>query len=299
MRRCRLSCKLFRGLVMPEPLIRSVSDTARWVAYHRATESDRSDRLFNDSYARRLAGERGALIGRKLHQNQWAIALRTFLFDHAITELLSREPIDIFVNLAAGLDSRPYRLPLPSSLQWIEVDLPEIVEPKRQLLIDEKPHCQLEILTEHLGDEARRRSLFSELNQRAQCIAVMSEGLLTYLDEDKVTSLAADLHAQPHFRYWLVEVVAPKVLAFINRKWGKYLEAGNAKMTFAPADWRKFYRERGWEVVSFEEMAQAALQTNRGPSSLKLMRILRKLFPSWYKKRAQLWESGVALLRQA
>jgi len=284
---------------MHEPLIRSVSDTARWVAYHRATESDRPDRLFNDPYARRLAGERGALIGRKLHENAWAIALRTFLFDHAISELLSREPIDMFVNLAAGLDSRPYRLSLPSTLQWIEVDLPEIVEPKRQLLIGEKPHCQLEILTEHLGDEARRRILFSELNQRAQFIMVMTEGLLSYLDEDKVTSLAADLRAQPNFRYWLVEVMAPKVLAFVDRKWGKHLAAGNARMAFAPADWRKFYRERGWEVVNFAEMAQAALQSNRGPGSLKVMRILRKLFPAWYEKRAKLWESGVALLRRA
>lgn len=284
---------------MPKPLIRSVSDTARWVAYHRATESDRPDRIFNDPFARRLAGERGELIGRKLHQNAWAIALRTYLFDRAISNLLSHEPIDMLVNLAAGLDSRPYRLPLPSTLQWIEVDLPEIVEPKRQLLIDEKPHCRLEILTEHLGDEARRRTLFSELNQRAHCIVVMSEGLLTYLDEDKVTSLAADLHAQPHFHYWLVEVSAPKVLAFIDRKWGKHLAAANARMAFAPADWRQFYRDRGWEVGSFEEMIKAALQTNRGPGSLKLMRILRKLFPAWYEKRAQLWESGVALLHRA
>jgi methyltransferase (TIGR00027 family) len=284
---------------MGEPLIRSLSDTARWVAYHRATESDRPDRLFSDPYARRLAGERGALIGRKLHQNAWAIAVRTFLFDQAISELLSREPIDMFVNLAAGLDSRPYRLSLPSTLQWIEVDLPEIVEPKRQLLIGEEPHCQLEILTEHLGDEARRRALFSELNKRAQCIVVMTEGLLGYLDEERVTSLAADLHALPHFRYWLVEVVSPNVLAMINRKWGKHFAAANAKMAFAPADWRKFYRDRGWEAVSFAEMAQAALQTNREPGPMKVMRILRKLFPAWYEKRAKLWESGVALLRRA
>jgi methyltransferase (TIGR00027 family) len=284
---------------MDEPLIRSLSDTARWVAYHRATESDRSDRLFNDPYACRLAGERGALIGRKLHENAWAIAVRTFLFDRAISELLSRKPIDMVLNLAAGLDSRPYRLPLPSSLQWVEVDLPEIVEPKRQLLVAEKPHCQLEILTEHLGDEARRRILFSELNQRAQCIMVMTEGLLSYLNEDKVTALAADLHAQPHFRYWLVEVMAPNVLAYVDRKWGKHLAAANAKMAFAPADWRKFYRERGWELESFADMAQTAFQKNRGPSSLKLIGIIRKLFPAWYEKRGQLWESGVALLHPA
>ncbi len=135
---------------MSEPLIRSISDTARWVAYHRATESDRPDSIFRDPYARRLAGERGELIGRKLRQNAWAIAIRTYLFDKAIRGLLSREPVDMVVNLAAGLDSRPYRLELPPWLQWIEVDLPEIVDAKRRILSDEKPHCQLEVTTEHL-----------------------------------------------------------------------------------------------------------------------------------------------------
>lgn len=69
---------------MSEPLIRSVSDTAHWVAFHRATESDRKDHIFDDPYARSLAGERGALIGRKLRENAWAIAMRTYLFDNEI-----------------------------------------------------------------------------------------------------------------------------------------------------------------------------------------------------------------------
>ena len=75
---------------MPEPLIRSISDTARWVAHHRATESDRPDAIFRDPHARSLAGERGELIGRKLNANAWAIAVRTYLFDKAIRGLLSR-----------------------------------------------------------------------------------------------------------------------------------------------------------------------------------------------------------------
>ena len=33
----------------------------------------------------------------------------------------------VVVNLAAGLDARPYRMPLPSSLLWVQVDLPAIL----------------------------------------------------------------------------------------------------------------------------------------------------------------------------
>jgi len=283
---------------MAEPLIRSISDTARWVAFHRATESERPDAIFRDPYARRLAGERGELIGRKLRENAWAIAIRTYLFDKAIRELLSGEPIEMVVNLAAGLDSRPYRLELPPRLQWVEVDLEEIVDPKQQVLANEKPRCQLEVVTQHLGDEAEQRALFSQLNQRAQRIVAMSEGLLTYLDEDKVTALAADLHAQPHIQYWLVEVVSPRVLEMINRKWKRHFEAANAAMAFAPADWRKFYRERGWEPVAFEDMAQTARQMNREPGMMKVFRVIGRVLPGWGQKQNKIWESGVALLRR-
>jgi methyltransferase (TIGR00027 family) len=284
---------------MPEPLIRSISDTARWVAFHRATESERSDAIFHDPYARRLAGERGEQIGRRLHQNAWAIAVRTYLFDQAIGSLLSKEPIDMLVNLAAGLDSRPYRLELPSGLRWVEVDLPEIVDSKREMLTGEVPRCQLEIITQHLGDRDQRRTLFAQLNEKAGCIAVMSEGLLTYLDEDKVTSLAEDLHAQGHFQYWLAEVISPAVLNWINRKWEHHFEAANSPMRFAPADWRRFYRDRGWEPQEFNDMASTAKKLNREPGMMKFFRILGQAFPRWNEKQSKVWESGVALLRRA
>jgi O-methyltransferase involved in polyketide biosynthesis len=44
------------------PLIRNISDTARWAAVFRARESDRPDALFRDPFARRLAGQRGEQI---------------------------------------------------------------------------------------------------------------------------------------------------------------------------------------------------------------------------------------------
>jgi methyltransferase (TIGR00027 family) len=283
---------------VPKPLIRSISDTAHWVAYHRATESERPDAIFRDPFARRLAGERGEFIARELHENDWAIAIRTYLFDHAILGLLGREPIDMVVNLAAGLDSRPYRLELPASLQWVEVDLPDVIDPKQQLLANEKPRCRLEIVTQHLGEPAERVRLFSQLNQRAEHIAAMSEGLLAYLDEEKVTSLAGDLHAQAHFQYWLVEVMSPQVLAWVNRKWRHHFEAADAVMQFAPSDWRAFYRERGWEPVEFKNMAQTAFELKREPRMMKVFRILGQMFPSWGAKQAKAWESGVALLRR-
>src|ERR1700727_2705347 len=109
--------------------VRNLSDTALWVAYFRARETQRPDALFRDPFAERLAGERGFEIANTLAQgnkHEWAWVARTYLFD----EFLSREiqeGSDLVVNLAAGLDSRPYRMDLPPALQWVEVDLLEIV----------------------------------------------------------------------------------------------------------------------------------------------------------------------------
>jgi methyltransferase (TIGR00027 family) len=284
--------------IMTEPLIRSISDTARWVAYHRATESDRPDAIFKDPFARQLAGERGASIARVLHDNDWAIAVRTYLFDTAIKTLLAREPIDVVVNLAAGLDSRPYRMDLPPTLGWIEVDLPQILEEKRQILANEKPACKLEVIAANLGDVVGRKAVFTKLNTRGRNILVITEGLLIYLDNEKVSSLAADLLAQPNFRYWMAEITSPKVLEFINRKWKPYFEAANSVMSFAPADWRKFFRDRGWGVESFENLAETAVTLHRAPRMLRVFNLIGQAFPGWREKQRLVWESGLALLKR-
>src|SRR5678816_2335488 len=74
-----------------DPLVRDISDTARWVAYYRAQETDRPDPHFRDPFARQLAGERGEKIA-KAHtfgdKNAWSFTARTVLFDEFITCLL-------------------------------------------------------------------------------------------------------------------------------------------------------------------------------------------------------------------
>ena len=70
-----------------EPLIRDISDTARWVAVYRARESERPDAVFTDPFARALAGERGERIAQAMpfgEQTAWAFIARTVAFDRLI-----------------------------------------------------------------------------------------------------------------------------------------------------------------------------------------------------------------------
>ena len=112
---------------MPEPLISNVSDTACWMAAERAAESVRPDALFNDPLANRLAGDRGRAIAAtapRLTRNGWPSVTRTKLIDDLVAESV-KSGCDRVLNLAAGFDTRPYRLELPTGLEWIEVDLPQ------------------------------------------------------------------------------------------------------------------------------------------------------------------------------
>src|SRR3954471_23306690 len=111
----------------------NISDTARWVAMYRAMESDRKDAIFRDPLARHLAGERGAEILRAMPKGRayaWPMIVRTALFDEIVLRVIEREGVDTVLNLAAGLDARPYRLPLPRRLKWIDVDLPAMIDYK-------------------------------------------------------------------------------------------------------------------------------------------------------------------------
>src|ERR1700687_4288006 len=103
--------------------VRNIADTALGVAYFRARETERPDALFRDPFAERLAGARGVEIANTLpegNKHEWAWVARTYLFDKFIAQAVS-EGADMVINLAAGLDARPYRMDLPSSLQWLEV----------------------------------------------------------------------------------------------------------------------------------------------------------------------------------
>src|SRR3989454_10568535 len=140
--------------------IQHVSDTARWVALYRAMESERPDALFRDPYARKLAGERGERILASLQKGRawaWPMIVRTAVLDELILRTIERDRVDTVLNLAAGLDTRPYRLPLAPSLRWVEVDFPDVIAYKQQQLAGERPACALEQIGAGLADAADRR----------------------------------------------------------------------------------------------------------------------------------------------
>ena len=254
----------------PTSNVRNISDTALWVAYFRARETQRTDALFWDPYAERLAGERGFQIANTLrdgNKQEWAWVARTYLFDQFIARTI-HDGADLVVNLAAGLDARPYRMELPSSVQWVEVDLEELISYKQEVLAGETPRCRLERVSLDLSDLAGRQQLFEELNSRASKIAVVSEGLLIYFTPEEVASLAEDLAVGSHFKTWVIDLASPGQLKLMQRTTGRDLSEAGAAFKFGPPEGPEFFVPHGWEPRDVQGLLKTAAQLKRSPAEL-------------------------------
>lgn len=249
-------------------VITHVSDTARWTALHRATESARPDALFRDPLAERLAGEQGhAIVAHvpRSTRNGWWLVARTKIIDDAILQAID-DGCDRVLNLAAGLDTRPYRLPLPTQLTWVEADLPELLAEKTELLAEERPRCRLTRTAVDLADPVAREAFLDKALDGATKALVLTEGLLMYLDENDVTALSAAL-ARPEVAWWMLDFAGPGLKKMMNKKMAGLVQ--NAPFKFAPANGVAFFENLGWRVVDAESLFSAARRFHRLP---KLMR---------------------------
>jgi len=259
-----------------EPLIRDITDTARWVAAIRAQETARPDALFRDPFAQRLAGQRGQAIAADMAtraRQNWPMPIRTYAFDSLIAEHLASGG-DAVVNLAAGLDARPYRIDLPPTLRWIEVDLPAMIDSKESVLGSETPRCALRRVRLDLANREARRSLFAELNREGRNILVLTEGLLIYLEPSHVAELSEDLAAQSNIRRWALDLVSPGLRLMLMKQFGSPLEEAKVPFRFSPGEGPGFFAAQGWRPTSVMSLFKTAAKLRRLPAWMRLFALL-------------------------
>ena len=281
--------------------IDNISDTARWVAVYRALETARPDAIFRDPFAERLAGERGHQIMEEMPSGRayaWPMIVRTAVFDEIILEAVQQRQVDLVLNLAAGLDARPWRLPLPPALRWVDVDLPGILDYKAEALRDEKPVCRYEAVAVDLRDAQKRQVLFAELGAASSRSIVVTEGLLIYLAPEQVAALATDLHAQPGFQEWLIDLASPQLIQRMNRTWGKNLAAGGAPFRFAPAEGTEFFRPYGWREALFRSNWEEAQRLKRTMKGIWLWKLIGRLSPKRVREGVRRFSGFVLLARE-
>jgi methyltransferase (TIGR00027 family) len=280
--------------------IENISDTARWVAVYRAMETARPDAIFHDPFADRLAGPRGRQILDAMPKGRayaWPMIVRTAVIDEIVLDAVRNRKADLVVNLAAGLDARPWRLPLPPSLHWVDVDLPGILNYKTEALRNETPVCRYEAVTLDLTDVEARRALFSRLAAGSSRAIVISEGLLIYLAPEQVAALATDLHAQSSFKEWVIDLGSPQLLKRMERTWGKSLAASGSPFLFAPAEGTEFFKPCGWREAQFRSMWEEARRLHRTMKGAWFWNAIGRLYPKRVREGFRRF-SGIVLLER-
>jgi methyltransferase (TIGR00027 family) len=274
------------------PIITHVSDTARWVAAYRAAESARPDALFRDPYAARLAGPQGQAIAKSARtsmSNGWPIIARTKLIDDLVLKSIA-DGCDRVLNLAAGLDTRPYRLDLPADLAWIEADLPAMVDDKDAFFAAEKARCVLSREKVDLADGAARAAFLERATRDAKKVLVITEGLLIYLEEPVVAGLARELAGYPGVAWWILDLAAPPIKQMMSKR----MSFDNAPLHFAPAEGVAYFEERGWKVLEVEPMLHRARGMKRLPLFLNIVATVLPV-PNPRKVGRAMW-SGIVRL---
>ena len=216
---------IFDDKMMSE-LSDDVADTCRLVAGLRALESDRNDSIFanKDPLAKYLAGpkvmekvtfELRSFFATPTPETLDGVPMRALALDDRIEEacnLAQETPIRQVVVIGAGMDTRAYRLQLPH-VHWFEVDMPEVIARKEELLRTNVPDDLQGILKADNIKALSRVSLNLKDNLAGLVPALVEngfdsaapafflmEGLIMYLSVNEVRSLFYTLPIVPGSR---------------------------------------------------------------------------------------------------
>jgi methyltransferase (TIGR00027 family) len=282
-----------------ELLIGDVSDTSFWVAYYRAKESAKPDALFHDTLASRLVGTRGQKISESMPEisryTEWSVVARTVIIDRFVEKLIA-EGVDVVINLGAGLDTRPYRLKLPPTLQWIEVDYPKIIAYKTEALKTEIPTCKLTRVEVDLANSSQRKAFLSTVAPDAKKILVLTEGVIPYLSPAQVAELSADLVAEDRIQYWITEYFHPSVYPYLQKA-VRTSKMKNAPFLFYPEDWFGFFKKQGWVEKETRFTGEIATEFKRKPPMPKWAEWIMPLLPKKVRQQS-LRMSGYVIFRK-
>lgn len=272
-----------------DKIIQNVSDTAWLVATLRSQESKRKDALFNDPFAEILVGEKG----RKMVENissgydiSWFMAVRTYLIDKFILDVIRDNKIDCVVNLAAGLCARAYRLSLPKNLIWYDVDLDPVINYKNTTLAKHPTQCDYRTYSCDLRIDSERSIFWEKVKKESKKILVLTEGLLLYLTEENVSSMANELASHKEVLYWVTDMYLAGTGDL--SKWHKFMEDSNAAFRWGPKNSDTYFERFGWKLIDKRGMIEEGQRLNRIPP--KVDPSVFSNSPLFDKDMDKLWE---------
>ena len=228
----------------------------------------------------------------------WAMIVRTQVFDEIIMAEIATDGIDLVLNLAAGLDARPWRLALPAvtSLGGRRSPRHSPLQARHARRRQTEMRLRGHRGGPHRCDACARRCSRGSARESKRAL-ILSEGLLIYPSPEQVGALATDLHAQPAFERWVIDLANPRLLKMMSKSWGASLAAGNAPFKFAPASGTAFFREFGWEERAFHSTMEEAERLDREMKMMWLWKFLGRFYPARMREEFRRM-SGIVVLER-
>jgi O-methyltransferase involved in polyketide biosynthesis len=113
--------------------------------------------------------------------NQFLVALRAKQLDIWADEFLRRDPDAVVMHLGCGLDSRAFRLEVPSGVRWFDVDVPEVIALRRRLYTERPDYTMI-------GSSVTETGWLDQVSAERPAL-IVAEGLLMYLTEAEIRDL--------------------------------------------------------------------------------------------------------------
>lgn len=121
---------------MVDGKLTDIPETMLIPLWARAEESKRKTSLLRDDYALSIVERIDYDFSkfRKAKFSQAGCCIRASLIDTQVQQFLNQHPDAVVVQLGAGLDARYERLGKPMLTHWYDLDVPEAIALRRQLL---------------------------------------------------------------------------------------------------------------------------------------------------------------------
>jgi methyltransferase (TIGR00027 family) len=229
-----------------------LESTAGWTAAVRAAESKREDRLFDDPWAEALAGEVGATwLAQHPTETLNAIIIRTRYFDDSLQGIANQQGIKQIVLLAAGLDTRAYRIKWPAGTRLFELDQAGLLERKEAILLASgtKPGCTRQSIAADLAGAWKEELLASGYNPQ-ECSGWLLEGFLFYVPSETIRHILSEVSELAAPGSWLgFDTINEVVLTSPwTKPWVDMQAQAGAPWIGTLDDPESFLAELGWEA---------------------------------------------------
>jgi methyltransferase (TIGR00027 family) len=258
--------------------------TARWTAAARSLESVREDRLFDDPWASLLAGTEGpAWAATRPPDSLAPMILRIRFFDDFLQRVTREEAITQVVLMAAGLDTRAYRLAWPEGTIIFELDQPAVLQEKEQALqsANAQALCTRRTIELDLTGPWKEALVKAGFNSSQPSVWLL-EGFLFYIPTESISILLDVVSSLAITGSWVgFDIInSTTLISPYTRQWIEMQAASGAPWIGSMDDPAGFLSERGWKTALTQAGAPDA---NHGRWHLPIIPVTMPNMPhNWF-----------------